>query len=334
MANVLLLLICFILFSLFSFSTPLPSTTILNAAEILSNSGFDSMALTLELVSQTLIPQSSSATIFSPSDGAFASSGQPPLSLLQFHFSPLALSLHRLQSLPLGTKIPTLFPGHSLIVTSSGSGQQVSLNNVLINGSPVYDDGSLVIFAIDKFFDPHFQILAPIQSPSSEVGCIVWMNSENSFVEASVMMRSRGYSVMASFLVMQLLGFVNKQKLTVFAPNDEVMAKYIGNYTDYSSIFLRHIVNCKLSYVDLVTFDEGTVLGTSLEGFTVKITRSAGTVILNQAAVVFPEMYYSDWLVVHGINEILTSPNRQEDFISVPETGGNREGIVSDPGEF
>ena len=113
------LLTSLIIFCLFSLSSSLPSQTILDAAEILSDSGYVSMSLTLELVSQTLLPKSPSATLFAASDAAFIESGQPPLSLLQFHSSPLALSFESLSSPPVGAKIPTMFANHSLIVTSA-----------------------------------------------------------------------------------------------------------------------------------------------------------------------------------------------------------------------
>ncbi|XP_077242423.1 uncharacterized protein LOC143882928 [Tasmannia lanceolata] len=80
----------------FSLSSPSSSISpssesIPNAVEILFNSGFTSMALTLQLTSQTLIPESSSTTIFSPSDDAFISSGQPSRNPLLNHSQDLSL---------------------------------------------------------------------------------------------------------------------------------------------------------------------------------------------------------------------------------------------------
>ncbi|KAK9277696.1 hypothetical protein L1049_007243 [Liquidambar formosana] len=314
-----LLLISLTLLSLLSLSSPVPTQTIQDAAEILSNSGFVSMALTLELVSpQTPIPQSPSATIFSPPDAAFTQSGQPSLSLLQFHFSPVPFSFENLKSLPSGSKIPTMFSGHSLVVTSSASDDQFSLNNVKINGSPIFDDGSLIIFGIDDFFDPEFQVSPSIQSPSPNpnpnpnLGCAKSTNSSSDYSihEASRMLRSTGYSVIASFLDLQLLGFRDELRLTVFAPGDEVMATYIGNYSDYSTLFLRHVVPCKFSLSDLANFKDGTVLPTYLEGFKLNITRSGDILLLNDVPIIFRDMYSSDWLAVHGLREILTVPER------------------------
>ncbi|THG10519.1 putative fasciclin-like arabinogalactan protein 20 [Camellia sinensis] len=347
MAKPNLILLSLLTFSLFSLSYPLPSIAVLNAEEILSNSGFVAMALTLDLVSATLTSQPPSATIFSPSDAAFSYSGQPPLSLLQFHFSPLAFSLDSLRSLPYGTKIPTLSSGKSLIVTTSALDQQVSLNNVTINGSPIYDDGSLIIFGIDKFFDPNLEVvLLPIQSPSPDLRCVAsttttrttwsYLSRGYSFDEASGMLRSRGYSVVASFLDLQLvLALVDRPNLTVFAPVDDVMLEYVGNVSEYSSLFLRHVVPCKLRWTDLINFEDGTELRTFSDGFTVKITKNNDLLMINGVPISIPDMFDSDWLSVHGLHKVLEMPETpvvQEDESPSSEFG--EEWIAPDRSEF
>lgn len=86
------------------------------------------------------------------------------------------------------------------------------------------------------------------------------------FGEASETLRARGYSVMALFLDLQFLGFIGQPKLTVFAPVDEVMVNLAGDIPEYSSLFLRHVIPCKLSWIDMVNVNQGTVLLTYLEG--------------------------------------------------------------------
>lgn len=313
------LLTSLIVFGLFSLSSSLPVQTILDAAEVLSDSGYLSMSLTLELVSQTLLANSPSATVFAPSNAAFIESGQPPLSLLQFHSSPLALSFESLRSLPVGAKIPTLLGNHSLILTSTDFDSQISLNNVNITASPLFDDASLIIFGVDKFFDPNFPALSPTRgsspSPSPNAVCTddAITTGGDSFVEASGVLRSRGYSLMASFLDLQLLGLRDDTQMTVLAPVDEAMMGHVGNFSDISpSIFLRHVLPCKVSWSDLVNLDNGSRLWTSLEGFAVEITQSGDALKLNQVALAFPEVYYSDWLVVHGLGEVLSLTEEPE----------------------
>ncbi|KAJ7943031.1 Fasciclin-like arabinogalactan protein [Quillaja saponaria] len=314
-----LILISLTLISLFSLSFSLPSSIILDAAEILSDSGFSSMAVSLELASQTLSPQTRSLTIFAPSETAFQQSSQLPLSLLQYHLLPHAFSSQSLKSLPYGAKISTLLPGHSLIVTTSNSYDIMSINNVTVNGSPIYGDGALIIFATEKFFDPYFQITGKIRNPSSNLGCIlpkknngVRFSEAYSFDKACGALRSKGCSVMASLLDMQFLGLKERPVLTLFAPNDEAMMNHMDNLSDYSSIFRRHLVPCKILWSDLVNFDDGTVIWTYAKGFSINVTRSDEMFLLNGVPVVYPGLYYSDWLVVHGLPEVLPAPKIME----------------------
>ena len=108
-SSLLLTLSLLISLIVYSLSSPLSSETILDASEILADTGYLSMSLTLELISDTLFPNSHSLTIFAPSDPAFIATGQPSLPLLQFHFSPIPMSLETLKSLPYGMKSQPCF---------------------------------------------------------------------------------------------------------------------------------------------------------------------------------------------------------------------------------
>nr|XP_023913943.1 putative fasciclin-like arabinogalactan protein 20 [Quercus suber] len=327
MTSSLLISVLLLLLSPFSLSSAVPAEPILKAAEILSDSGYTSMALTLELASHTLLPHSPSLTIFAPADTAFNRLGQPPLSLIQYHILPLAFSFQSLKSLPLGAKISTVLPRHSLIVTASSSDDCVSLNNVTVRGQPVYDDGSLIIFGIDKFFNPYFRFSKRFWRQSHNLECLATMpHSESSvaslgaysFREASAAMRTNGCSIMASFLDIQFLGSQEKAPmLTVFAPANEVIEGHYGSFSEYvSSFFHRHVVPCRLSWGDLVNLEDGTLLRTYSEGFTINVTRSLGMLLLNDVPVIYPDMYFSNWLVVHGVVDVFEPP-----MVTVQETG-------------
>ncbi|KAL1807703.1 hypothetical protein DCAR_0727086 [Daucus carota subsp. sativus] len=326
-ASLTLSTISLLFLSLVSLAASFPAQTVVNAVDTLSNSGYIAMSLTLQLTSNTLLtPQRRSATVFSPPDAAFSSSGQPSISLLQLHFVPVAFSIDGLKSLPYGTKIPTFSSSHSLTITTPASDNSgnVSLNNVNVTGSPIYDDGALVIFGVERFFDAEFTPLSPIQSPNSDLGCVMMKDYPRlssggySFREASGMLRSRGYAVMASFLDLQLLGFLGEPKLTVFAPVDELMIEKANNFADYYLLFLRHVVPCKLSWTDLANVENGTELHTYLEGFNLNVTRSDDLFMVNEVEVTFPDMYYSDWLVVHGVRQILSLRTNSDEEGNVP----------------
>lgn len=283
------------------------------------------MALTLELIAESLLSQSNSITIFSPSDTAFAQSGQPSLSLLRFHFLPLYLSPEVLRSLAPGTKIPTMLPARSLTVTSSQSDSVISLNRVKISTSPFYDDGSLVVFGIEKFFDIKFQ------SPSVKFRCGL-LTVRNPFGEAIETLRSNGYSSMALFLESQILGFNNGQSstMTVFAPSDDALATRVDNFTDYPSLYFRQILPCRISWNDLVNLEEGTELSTYSEGYTIYVAKSSGMLRLNGVAVFYPNMYLNEWLVVHGLLDVFSLAERISTVESNSEMRSNTHGMSMD----
>ncbi|MCL7040805.1 hypothetical protein MKW94_023368 [Papaver nudicaule] len=278
------------------------------------------MSLTLSLAAQTLIFPSPTETILAPSDIAFEDSGQPNLNLLQYHFSPHKFTIKSLKSLPYGTKIPTLVPNKSLIVTTPpGDTDQVSINNVRINDSALLDIGSLTIFSIDQFFDPSFEDfftlqLSPVPSPKFNLGCKNPFpdddSSNSSTAKANTtsgVMRSLGYSVMASFLDLQLPD--PTRKLTVFAPTDAVLDPYSMNFSS-SSVFHRHLLPGKLTASDmlnLVLYGENTVQ-TIYEGFTVTFTVVGDVLLVNDVPLLYPDIYVSDSIAVHGIQQILSLP--------------------------
>jgi len=183
------------------------------------------MSLTLE-IAESLLEHSPSATIFAPSDSAFKKSGQPSLDLLRFHFVMLPLPQQSLRRLPAGTKLPTMLTGQSLTVTTSSSDRVTSVNNIKIIGSPIYDNGVLFVYGIDRFLDPSFQYTGPNQKPNS--------NSNS------------------SFLSMQLYGDIYQNGITVFTPADEMVMNLIGDFEDHHWLFRRDVVPYKFIWNDVV----------------------------------------------------------------------------------
>nr|GFA24713.1 hypothetical protein [Tanacetum cinerariifolium] len=124
----------------------------------------------------------------------------------------------------------------------------------------------------------------------------------------------------ASWFSLLGLGFEESQSqrngLTVFAPVDEVMVDYSDRFPDYPSLFLRHVLPCKVPLNELVSIENGSVLSldTFLNGFRVSVTRSGVTLMVNEVNIVFPDMYYSDWLVIHGVSDVISVLELEEDF--------------------
>lgn len=235
--------------------------------------------------------------------------------------------------------------GNSLTVTTPDPYHQLSLNNVTVIGSPIYDDGSLIVFGIDSFFDMNFEIPSRNYIPSPNFRCRVSEKanettssySSYTFKEASRVLRSREYSIMASCLDLQLLALLQQRpNLTVFAPVDYALPDLVSNFTsDYSSLFLRHVVPCRMTWADLSNLGEGAMLRTFSDEFTLRIARVNDELTVNGVAVAVRDMYSSDWLVVHGLRRVL------EEVPETPEQGGKssyeyggEEKIAPDRNEF
>ena len=326
-------LLFFFLSFLISFARALPREAVFDAADVLSDSGFVSMALTLEVVAETLLEQSPSATVFAPSDSAFKKSGQPSLDLLRFHLAPLPLTPSSLRLLTAGARIPTMLPGQSLTVTTSSSDGVTSVNNVKLAQSPIYDDGFLLVYGIDRFFDPNFQFNNQRPISESNSSCSVknhTASASDSFDQAIQTLKTGGYSAVASFLGMQLSGVSEVGGITVFAPADDLVMNRIGDFGEYPPFFRRHVVPCRLLWNDLVNLGDGLELPTFLEGFVINITRSDGVLILNGVPVFFPDVFFNDRIVVHGVSDILGSQvTFRGNVLAV-----DYEGKLFDPSEF
>jgi hypothetical protein len=117
-----------------------------------------------------------------------------------------------------GAKLPTMLTDQLLIVTISDC--VTSVNNIKINGTPIYDDGVLLVYGIDRFFDPNFQNTGPgrklISNSNSSCSALNFtVNLSGSFEQAVRTLKSGGYSVMASFLEVQFSSNINQNGITV-----------------------------------------------------------------------------------------------------------------------
>lgn len=281
------------------------------------------MSLTLELITDTVLSRTAknsltgtALTIFSPPDSSFIDFGQPSLSHILLHFSPVSISLSSLQSLPFSSKIPSLSPSNSLYVTSSPSDSRVSINNVEIVGSPIYDDGFVVVFGIEDFFIQNFTQPETNRNPNFKPSpqCIRF-DSFSRFYEVSLMLKSKGYLIMASFLELQLIGFLKNMelKLTVFAPMDDAIVEFSGNFPEYQQLFLRHLVPCVLYWTDLNDMENGTEFKNYVNGLNLKISKVNDVSFVNGVEITYPDLYYNDWLVVHGLQSLIPLPDEIDD---------------------
>lgn len=128
------------------------------------------------------------------------------------------------------------------------------------------------------------------------------------YARASHVLRSRGYNRMATFLDMQLVGVMGEIRLTVFAPVDGEIDEYVrGNFSEFSWVFKQHVVPHWLGFSELIRVYDGLLVQTFSERFKIEVTRDGDVIEINSVPIVFPDMYYSEWLVVHGLNSSLVA---------------------------
>ncbi|GER34231.1 fasciclin-like arabinogalactan protein, partial [Striga asiatica] len=108
---------------------------------------------------------------------------------------PLSLSPSSLISLPFASTVPSLSPASHLVVTS-GQPVQISINNVGVSDTPIFDDGFVFVYAIDGFFNLNFTIAdadPANPNPRSHSQCLN-LESFSRFGDAPGVLKSRGYS--------------------------------------------------------------------------------------------------------------------------------------------
>lgn len=216
----------------------------------------------------------------------------------------------------------------------------LSINNVTVNKLSVYDAGSLVIYGVDEFFDPAFRIYSnsfPEQCPgrndffeqdtssSDDVDC---------FGEASDLLKSRGYLKMAAFMNMQLTGFGDGTRITVFAPADGSIDERARNISDYSMMFRQHVVPGWLPWTVMSGLEAGATLPTFSEDFRIKVTRYGDILALNGVPILFMDMLCCNWLVVHGLDLLVTSTIKQDLKEGSFAFSDNIEGSVKEGSSF
>ncbi|XWS69298.1 hypothetical protein CRYUN_Cryun04dG0166900 [Craigia yunnanensis] len=74
----------------------------------------------------------------------------------------------------------------------------------------------------------------------------------------------------------------------------------------------------QVSWADLVAFNNGAVLGTYLEGFKIDVTKYGNNMVINEAAITSPDLYYGESVVVHGLQEVLVMPERPQRLAQSP----------------
>ncbi|GER32904.1 fasciclin-like arabinogalactan protein, partial [Striga asiatica] len=102
-------------------------------------------------------------------------------------------------SLPFASTVSSLSPASHLVVTP-GQPEQISINNVGVSDTPIFDDGFVFVYAIDGFFNLNFTLAdadSANPNPRSDSQCLK-LESSSRFGDAPRVLKSRGYSLFSS----------------------------------------------------------------------------------------------------------------------------------------
>ena len=86
----------------------------------------------------------------------------------------------------------------------------------------------------------------------------------------------------------------------------ECPTKYLGDIASYSGLLMKHLLPCRLTYAHLNGVKNGTVFKDNFEGLSTMIEKTDKDLFVNGVEITFPDMYFSDWLVIHGISDAIT----------------------------
>ncbi|CAA0827543.1 Putative fasciclin-like arabinogalactan protein 20 [Striga hermonthica] len=147
----------------------------------------------LSTVSQQPSPPSAPQSIIHAAE-TLASVGR--LSSTSSFTAPTSLSRSSLLSLPFTSIVPSLSPAIHLVVTF-GQPEQISINNVGVSDTPIFNDGLVFVYAVDDVFKLNFTIADANPAnlnPRSDFQCLK-LESSSRFGDASGVLKSRGYSL-------------------------------------------------------------------------------------------------------------------------------------------
>ncbi|XP_057720126.1 putative fasciclin-like arabinogalactan protein 20 [Arachis stenosperma] len=173
--------------------------------------------------------------------------------------------------------------------------------NYYVSETSLFPTTSLPYFAIDNsFFNispvPEISLLEPVR------------NNADPFAAVARVLKDYGCSCMATFLDAQLSKeYRNGTNFTIFAPLDVAFPEAVKrNISYYSAIFRKHVVPRLLTWRDLISLPDNTLLPTLFSNdYSIRVTVSWMVRYVNGVLVVVPDMHRSDFVVVHGIRRLL-----------------------------
>ncbi|CAK7324964.1 unnamed protein product [Dovyalis caffra] len=299
----------------------------LNASRTLRESGFNIMA-TLLMVSPEMFFLSPNTTIFAIKDTSLANTSLPPWflkNLLQYHTSPLRLSMEDVFKKPQGICFPTLVDRKKLAVTKIDAKERlVEINHVMVSHpdlvlerqvaihgvlAPFSSLGSKDIFLGWEFVqapicDVNSSLVSDANDPRivSEWTRIIHLLSSHRFVSFAIGLNS----VLDGILV----DHKNLSSVTIFAPPE---FEFVASSSPMLEKIVRlHILPQRVTYMELAALPDKQRLKTLLPDEDLEITNGVNVTqgfAINGIQIAAPEIFSSKKFIVHGIPQAFETTN-------------------------
>ncbi|XP_031264654.1 fasciclin-like arabinogalactan protein 21 [Pistacia vera] len=295
----------------------------LNASRALRRSGFNIIATLLQ-VSPEIFMSSPNSTIFAIKDSAISKTSFPPWlskDLLQYHTSPLKLSMNDLLKKPQGSCFPTLLNGQKIAITKIGAKKRLlEINHVLVSHPDMILEGPLSIHGVLRPFSSFnaqdsLQGWNYMQSPICDSNCRLVSDSNESknVVEWSRIIRllsSNGFVSFAIGLHSVLGGILedhmNLNSTTIFAPLEFLFVASPSPLLD--RIVRFHILPQRFTYKELDSLPDKALLRTIVAHQYLEITAGVNStqgLCVNGEQIIAPDIFWSKKFVIHGISQAL-----------------------------
>ncbi|ONI18568.1 hypothetical protein PRUPE_3G223600 [Prunus persica] len=303
---------------------PISHIVSLNASRTLRRAGFNIMATLLQ-VSPELFFSSANATLFAVKDSAISNATLPPRllkNLLQYHTSPLQLSMEDLLSKPQGACLPTLYQQKSIAITKVDEKERsVEINNVLVSHPNLFLEGPISIHGVLGPFsalDPRdvYRGWDIIQSPACDSNSNMISDVPpdlKNMVEWTRIIRllnSNGFVSFAIGLHSVLDGILGDHKglksVTIFVPPSLELEAYPTPLLE--KIVRFHVLPQKFTNRELESLAPRTLLRTLLHGQPLEVTGAVDFMkglVISGVNIVAPDMFSSSKFIVHGISRAL-----------------------------
>lgn len=294
-----------------------------NASKALRRSGFNIIATLLQ-VSPEIFLSSHNSTIFAIQDSAISNTSLPPWlfkKLLQYHTSPLKLSMNDLLMKPQGSCLPTFLHQKKVAITKIVVKERlIEINNVLVSRPDIFLEGSLSIHGVlepfssldpqnihpgwdyiqsqicDSFSSTLVSDITESKNMVNEWTKIIRLLSSNGFVSFAIGLHS---------VIDQILeDNINLNSTTIFAPADFAVVASSSPLLD--RIVRLHILPQRFTYKELASLPGKTLLKTLVPNQYLVISGGADFIQgfdINGVHIFAPEILSSKQFVIHGISQ-------------------------------